>query len=160
MPFLSPWSCVSCRPGMEVLACPHPLDSVSLPAFRQVQEERPHAEFHPGRIAAAPQRPPYGRRGQNVLPHVFVLLRYSAAWAEPTTAVLQQHYYLYYQSCAAHNPRVARAEPTTAVLQQHYYFYYQSCAAHNPRVARWLACTMVYYGEGLCRKKRGLNGAF
>ena len=50
---------------------------------------------------------------------------------------------------------------TTAVLQQHYYLYYQSCAAHNPRVARWLSCTMVYYGDGLCRRiKIGLNGAF
>jgi len=66
-----PRSCVSCRPGMEVLACPHPLDSSSLPASRQGQEERSHAEFHPGQIAAVRQRPPsssHGRHGQ----HVFV----------------------------------------------------------------------------------------
>ena len=99
--------------GMEVLDCPHPLDSASLPAFGQGQEERPHSEFHPGRIAAAPQRPPYGRRGQHVFASCFCAFevrrrRWGAAWAEPTTAVLQQHYYLYYQkSCAAHIPRVA-----------------------------------------------------
>ena len=56
---------------MEVLACPHPLDSFSLPASRQGQEERSHAEFHPGQIAAVRQRSPsssHGRHGQ----HVFV----------------------------------------------------------------------------------------
>ena len=52
-------------------ACPHPLDSSSLPASRQEQQERSHAEFHPGQMAAVRQRPPsssHGRHGQ----HVFV----------------------------------------------------------------------------------------
>ena len=42
-----------------------------------------------------------------------------------------------------------------------YYHSVRSRAAYNPHIALWLVCTMVYYGEGLCkREKNRRNGAF
>ena len=44
------------------------------PASRQGQEERSHAEFHPGQIAAVRQRPPsssHGRHRTAYNPHIF-----------------------------------------------------------------------------------------
>ena len=148
-----PRSCVSCRPGMEVLACPHPLDSSSLPASRQGLEERSHADFHPGQIAAVRQRPPsssHGRHGQ----HVFVSCLFfevrrtplGRRWGSSSSTAVLPYY---------HSVRSRASSSSTAVLHH---------SAESRRIQPpYRSLIGLYYGVlwggTVQKKKKRLNGS-